>query len=176
MLFFFSDAQRTTYDTTTHVAQTEEPWCRLHDADTLASSQRNSVHQEHRVTSRRMNDCLPLFEKNMSRQGIWMHHSRLILRLPRIASTSNSSLCTITTMTPSAPRTRYSTRRRLSLRSSGRCNLTVLAVAVQEPQSTVSIYRKYEQLKQDMLEKDKEKDGVVWVDPERRTFKAFSDV
>ncbi|TNN82880.1 hypothetical protein EYF80_006837 [Liparis tanakae] len=28
--------------------------------------------------------------------------------------------------------------------------------------------RKYEQLKQDMLEKEREKDGVVWVDPERR--------
>ncbi|XP_056278702.1 cilia- and flagella-associated protein 276 [Pseudoliparis swirei] len=100
----------------------EEPWCRLHDADTLASSQRNSVHQEHRA---------PKDSLDFQLQSVYNHH--------------NDSFCSKNQI-------------------------------FYQKKTVSEELRKYEQLKQDMLEKDKEKDGVVWVDPERRAFKAFSDV
>lgn len=50
---FFSSSteQRKTYEKPTHIAQTEEPWSRLHDAATMASSRRSVMHSEHQVSS-----------------------------------------------------------------------------------------------------------------------------
>uniref|UniRef100_A0A8C2Z8M3 Uncharacterized protein n=1 Tax=Cyclopterus lumpus TaxID=8103 RepID=A0A8C2Z8M3_CYCLU len=45
----FRPQQVATYDKPAHIAQTEEPWCRLHDTATLASSRRSSVHYEHQA-------------------------------------------------------------------------------------------------------------------------------
>ncbi|XP_068454352.1 cilia- and flagella-associated protein 276 [Clinocottus analis] len=42
----FRPQQRTTFDKPAHIAQTEEPWSRLHDAATLASTRRSVVHYE----------------------------------------------------------------------------------------------------------------------------------
>lgn len=49
--FSFPTVQRKMYDQPTHIAQTEEPWCRLHDAATLASTRQSVVHCEHQVTT-----------------------------------------------------------------------------------------------------------------------------
>ncbi|XP_053174210.1 cilia- and flagella-associated protein 276 [Scomber japonicus] len=45
----FRPQQRKTYEKPTHIAQTEEPWSRLHDAATMASSRRSVMHSEHQV-------------------------------------------------------------------------------------------------------------------------------
>ncbi|XP_029291270.1 cilia- and flagella-associated protein 276 [Cottoperca gobio] len=37
--------QRKAYDRPTHLAQTEEPWSRLHETATLASSRRTVMHE-----------------------------------------------------------------------------------------------------------------------------------
>ncbi|KAK2851333.1 hypothetical protein Q5P01_007609 [Channa striata] len=42
--------QRKTYDKPTHITQMEEPWSRLHDAATLASTRRSVMHSEHQVS------------------------------------------------------------------------------------------------------------------------------
>lgn len=70
MTFFsFPIVQRKTYDKPTHIAQTEEPWSRLHDTATLASSRRSVLHYERQVTSRENDYDLHLCnQKNMSRQ------------------------------------------------------------------------------------------------------------
>ncbi|KAM4609946.1 cilia- and flagella-associated protein 276 [Polymixia lowei] len=38
--------QKEPFDKPTHIAQHEEPWCRLHVTETLASSRRSVLHQE----------------------------------------------------------------------------------------------------------------------------------
>ncbi|XP_042264924.1 cilia- and flagella-associated protein 276 [Thunnus thynnus] len=45
----FRPQQRKTYDKPTHMAQTEEPWSRLHDAATVSSSRRSVQYYEHRA-------------------------------------------------------------------------------------------------------------------------------
>ncbi|XP_040913571.1 protein C1orf194 homolog [Toxotes jaculatrix] len=45
----FRRQQRTTYDKPTHIAQTEEPWSRLHDTGTLATTRRSVLHYEHQA-------------------------------------------------------------------------------------------------------------------------------
>ncbi|XP_075882523.1 cilia- and flagella-associated protein 276 [Nelusetta ayraudi] len=40
----FRPLPRKTYNQPTHLAQSEEPWCRLHDAATLASTLRSVTH------------------------------------------------------------------------------------------------------------------------------------
>uniref|UniRef100_A0A3Q0R0H7 Uncharacterized protein n=1 Tax=Amphilophus citrinellus TaxID=61819 RepID=A0A3Q0R0H7_AMPCI len=40
----FRPQQKKTYNKPTHIAQTEEPWSRLHDTATLASTQRTVTH------------------------------------------------------------------------------------------------------------------------------------
>ncbi|XP_040009906.1 protein C1orf194 homolog [Xiphias gladius] len=42
----FRPRQRKTHDKPTHIAQTEEPWSRLHDTATLASTRRSVMHCE----------------------------------------------------------------------------------------------------------------------------------
>lgn len=48
----------------THIAQTEEPWSRLHDTTTLASTRRSVMHYKHQVVSENLNfHCyLPTFK------------------------------------------------------------------------------------------------------------------
>ncbi|KAM8863794.1 cilia- and flagella-associated protein 276 [Spinachia spinachia] len=45
----FRPQQRTTFNKPTHIAQTEEPWSRLSDAATAASSRRSAVHDKHQA-------------------------------------------------------------------------------------------------------------------------------
>ncbi|XP_062283970.1 cilia- and flagella-associated protein 276 [Scomber scombrus] len=45
----FRPQQRKTYEKPTHIVQTEEPWSRLHDAATMASSRRSVMHYEHQA-------------------------------------------------------------------------------------------------------------------------------
>ncbi|KAM7404643.1 hypothetical protein PAMP_011973 [Pampus punctatissimus] len=45
----FRQQQRKTYDKPTHIAQTEEPWSRLHDAATSASRRRCVMYYEHQA-------------------------------------------------------------------------------------------------------------------------------
>ncbi|XP_026224413.1 protein C1orf194 homolog [Anabas testudineus] len=46
----FRPQQRKTYNKPTHIAQMEEPWSRLHDAATLASTRRSVMHYENQVS------------------------------------------------------------------------------------------------------------------------------
>ncbi|KAK5863490.1 hypothetical protein PBY51_000518 [Eleginops maclovinus] len=41
--------QRKAYDRPTHIAQTEQPWSRLHDTATFASSRQSIMHYEHKA-------------------------------------------------------------------------------------------------------------------------------
>ncbi|XP_042347153.1 protein C1orf194 homolog [Plectropomus leopardus] len=61
----FRPQQRKTYDKPTHLAQTEEPWSRLHDAATLASSRRSVTHYERQA----LNDSLDFHLKS-----VYDHH------------------------------------------------------------------------------------------------------
>ncbi|TMS01236.1 Uncharacterized protein E3U43_015783 [Larimichthys crocea] len=47
----FRPQQRKTFNTPTHLAQTEEPWSRLHDRATLASARRSVMHDQHQAPS-----------------------------------------------------------------------------------------------------------------------------
>ncbi|XP_071332169.1 cilia- and flagella-associated protein 276 [Trachinotus anak] len=47
----FRPQQRKTYNKPTHIAQREEPWSRLHDTATLASTRRSVMHYEHQAPS-----------------------------------------------------------------------------------------------------------------------------
>ncbi|XP_026189200.1 cilia- and flagella-associated protein 276 [Mastacembelus armatus] len=61
----FRPQQRKPYDKPTHMAQMEEPWSRLHDAATLASTRRSVMHNEHQAP----NDSLDLQLKS-----VYDHH------------------------------------------------------------------------------------------------------
>ncbi|KAL7398736.1 hypothetical protein ABVT39_014389 [Epinephelus coioides] len=62
--------QRKTYDKPTHLAQTEEPWSRLHDTATLSSSRRSVMHYEHQAP----NDSLDFHLKS-----VYDHHKDFFL-------------------------------------------------------------------------------------------------
>ncbi|KAM6924881.1 cilia- and flagella-associated protein 276 [Xenentodon cancila] len=47
----FRPQQRKTYKTPVHIAQREEPWSRLHDTATLASTQQSVLHHGHQAPS-----------------------------------------------------------------------------------------------------------------------------
>ncbi|AWP09600.1 DUF3695 domain containing protein isoform 3 [Scophthalmus maximus] len=47
----FRRQQRRTFEKPTHIAQTEEPWSRLHDTSTLASIRRSVMHDQHEAPS-----------------------------------------------------------------------------------------------------------------------------
>ncbi|XP_076596101.1 cilia- and flagella-associated protein 276 isoform X2 [Chaetodon auriga] len=91
----FRTQQRKTFNKPTHIAQMEEPWSRLHDSATLASTRRSVTHHEHQDFFWRKNQIL--YQKE----------------------------------------------------------------TISEEQ------RKQENLKQDMLEKEQQKDIRVWVDPQK---------
>ncbi|XP_034027481.1 protein C1orf194 homolog [Thalassophryne amazonica] len=47
----FRPQQKKTFDTPTHIAQTEQPWNRLHDAATFASCQRSVMYDKQQLPS-----------------------------------------------------------------------------------------------------------------------------
>ncbi|KAI3357389.1 hypothetical protein L3Q82_015823, partial [Scortum barcoo] len=61
----FRPPQRKAYNKPTHIAQTEEPWSRLYDTATLASSRRSVLHHE----SQAPNDSLDFHLKS-----VYDHH------------------------------------------------------------------------------------------------------
>ncbi|XP_054464847.1 cilia- and flagella-associated protein 276 [Anoplopoma fimbria] len=61
----FRPQQTTTYGKPTHIAQTEEPWSRLHDAATLASSQRTVMRYEHQA---------PMDSLDFQLKSVYDHH------------------------------------------------------------------------------------------------------
>ncbi|KAK2897705.1 cilia- and flagella-associated protein 276 [Channa argus] len=60
--------QRRTYNKPTHIAQMEEPWSRLHDNATVASTRRSVMHCEHEVTHDRLDFQL---------KAVYDHHTDL---------------------------------------------------------------------------------------------------
>ncbi|XP_068188260.1 cilia- and flagella-associated protein 276 [Antennarius striatus] len=61
----FRRLQTKTNEKPTHIAQTEEPWCQLHDSATLASNRRSVMHSEHQVS----NDSL-----DFQLKSVYDHH------------------------------------------------------------------------------------------------------
>uniref|UniRef100_UPI0037E7C557 cilia- and flagella-associated protein 276 n=1 Tax=Semicossyphus pulcher TaxID=241346 RepID=UPI0037E7C557 len=110
----FRPQQMRTYNKPTHIAQTEEPWSRLHDTATSASSLRSVMHSERQGP----NDSL-----DFQLKAVYDHHKDFFW-------TKNQILY---------------------------------------QKETVSEDQRKENLKQDLLEKDQEKDIRVWVDPQRRS-------
>ncbi|XP_044068265.1 protein C1orf194 homolog isoform X2 [Siniperca chuatsi] len=105
--------QRKTCDKPTHIAQTEQPWSRLHDTATLASTRRSVMHYERQAP----NDSL-----DFQLKSVYDHHKDFFWRKNQILYQKET---------------------------------------VSEDQ------RKQETLKQDMQEKEQEKNIRVWVDPQR---------
>lgn len=54
--------QRKTYNKPTHIAQTEEPWSRLHDKATFASTQRSVTPYEVQVSTREGGNLTFIYE------------------------------------------------------------------------------------------------------------------
>ncbi|KAA8591133.1 hypothetical protein FQN60_002076 [Etheostoma spectabile] len=71
----FRPPQRKAYDKPTHIAQTEEPWSRLHDTTTLASSRRSVLHYEHQGP----NDSL-----DFQLKSVYDHHKDFFWRKNQI--------------------------------------------------------------------------------------------
>ncbi|XP_051280252.1 cilia- and flagella-associated protein 276 isoform X2 [Dicentrarchus labrax] len=109
----FRPQQQRRYDTPTHIAQTEEPWSRLHDTATLASTRRSVMHYERQSP----NDSL-----DFQLKSVYDHHKDFFW-------TKNEVLYQKETLS--------------------------------EDQ------RKKDNSKQDLLEKEQEKDIRVWVDPQK---------
>ncbi|XP_076596100.1 cilia- and flagella-associated protein 276 isoform X1 [Chaetodon auriga] len=109
----FRTQQRKTFNKPTHIAQMEEPWSRLHDSATLASTRRSVTHHEHQAP----NDSLDL-----QLMSVYDHHKDFFWRKNQILYQKET---------------------------------------ISEEQ------RKQENLKQDMLEKEQQKDIRVWVDPQK---------
>ncbi|XP_037335039.2 cilia- and flagella-associated protein 276 isoform X2 [Pungitius pungitius] len=61
----FRPQQKTTFNKPTHIAQTEEPWSRLSEAATVASSRRSVVHDKHQAPKDRLDYQL---------ESIYDHH------------------------------------------------------------------------------------------------------
>ncbi|XP_070767278.1 cilia- and flagella-associated protein 276 [Enoplosus armatus] len=109
----FRPQLRKTWDKPTHISQTEEPWSRLYDTATLASTRRSVTHYERQAP----NDSL-----DFQLKSVYDHHKDFFWRKTQI--------------------------------------LYQKETVSEDP-------RKQENLKQDMLEKEQEKDIRVWVDPQR---------
>ncbi|XP_075951355.1 cilia- and flagella-associated protein 276 [Anarhichas minor] len=62
--------QRRTFNKPTHIAQTEEPWSRLHETATLSSSRRSVVNYEPQVTSRKA----PQDSLDLQLKSVYDHH------------------------------------------------------------------------------------------------------
>ncbi|XP_029012931.1 cilia- and flagella-associated protein 276 isoform X2 [Betta splendens] len=61
----FRPQQRKSYNKPTHLAQMEEPWSRLHNAATSASTRRSVMHSSHQVS----NDSL-----DFQLKSVYDHH------------------------------------------------------------------------------------------------------
>lgn len=61
---FCSTVQKKKYNQPTHIAQNEEPWCRLHDAATVASTRRSATHYESQV--KKPKSHILTFKENIS--------------------------------------------------------------------------------------------------------------
>ncbi|XP_045912333.1 protein C1orf194 homolog [Micropterus dolomieu] len=111
----FLPQQKKTFDKPTHLAQTEEPWSRLHDTATLASTRRSVLHYE----PQGQNDSL-----DFQLKSVYDHHKDFFWSKNQVLYQKET---------------------------------------ISEEQ------RKEEYLKQDMLEKEQQKDIRVWIDPQRRS-------
>lgn len=115
--YFCPTVQRKTYNQPTHLAQSEEPWCRLHDAATLASTLRSVTHCKSQVTKPK-SQILTLGNKYFSPSATAAFS--LNISPWETAWTFSSSLCMTITMTPSRRSTRCHTRRKRCLSTKGR--------------------------------------------------------
>ncbi|XP_044068263.1 protein C1orf194 homolog isoform X1 [Siniperca chuatsi] len=139
--------QRKTCDKPTHIAQTEQPWSRLHDTATLASTRRSVMHYERQVTIMILT---------------FIYDTREIFQGKRTLSTLNAPLFS----QPQAPndsldfqlKSVYDHHKDFFWRKN---QILYQKETVSEDQ------RKQETLKQDMQEKEQEKNIRVWVDPQR---------
>ncbi|XP_071776033.2 protein CFAP276 [Centroberyx gerrardi] len=65
----FKQQQKEPYDNPTHIAQTEEPWSRLHDTATMSSTRRSVMHYDQEAP----NDSLDFHLKS-----IYDHHKEFL--------------------------------------------------------------------------------------------------
>ncbi|XP_061908904.1 cilia- and flagella-associated protein 276 isoform X1 [Entelurus aequoreus] len=77
--------QRQTYDKPTHIAQLEEPWGRLHDAATLASTRRSAMHNEEQG--------VPHDSLDLQLKSIYDQHKDLFWRKNQVLYQRETGLC-----------------------------------------------------------------------------------
>lgn len=181
--YFCPTVQRKIYHQPTHIAQSEEPWCRLHDAATLASTLRSVTHCESQVTKPK-SQILTLGNKYSS-LSVTAAFS-LNISPWETAWTFSSSLCMTITMTPSRRSTRCHTRRKQCLSTKGRqvrcwpnnemsicffyVGLVCFVSQVQFHWDLFFIFLTWIYREQkDVQEKAQEEDIQVWVDPQRNS-------